>query len=50
MTPILRGALGMVPKGLEKRQAELEIRERIYTIQTAALLRSVRILKRVLET
>ena len=44
--PIVVGALGTVPKSLE----ELEIRGRIETIQTTALLRSVRILRRVLET
>ena len=47
---IVVGACGMVPKGLERRGKELEIRGRIETIQTTALLRSVRILRRVLET
>ena len=42
-------ALGMVPKGLERELKELEIRGRIKTIQTTALLRSARILGRVLE-
>ena len=37
-------ALGMVPKGLEKRLGELKIRERMKTIQTTALLS--RILKK----
>ena len=46
---ILVGALGMVPKGLEGRLEELEIR-RIETIQTTALLKSAKILRRVLET
>ncbi len=43
------GALGTVPKSLEKRMAESEIR-RTETIQTTVLLRSARILRRVLET
>ena len=38
------GALGTVLDGLEKRLHELEIRERIKTIQTSTLLESTRIL------
>ena len=34
--PIIVGALGTVPKNLEKRLDEEEIRERIETIQTIA--------------
>ena len=46
--PIIIGALGMTPKGLERRlEEELEIRGRAETIQTPALLR---ILRRVRET
>ena len=41
--------LGTVPKGLEERLEELEIRGRIETIQTTTI-RVVRILRRVLET
>ena len=48
--PIIVGALGTVPKGLEKGLKELELRERIETIQPTAALRSARILKRFLET
>ena len=48
-TPIVAGAFGTVPKGLEKGLVGLEIRGRIKTIQTTALLRSARILRRVLE-
>ena len=48
--PIVVGTLGMVPKGLEKRLEEVEIRGRIEIIQTTALLKLARILKRVLET
>ena len=47
---IVVGALRMVTMGFERRQDDLEIRERIETIQTSALLRSDRILGRVLET
>ena len=48
--PIIVGALGTVPINLEKRLEDLEIRGRIETIQTTALLRSAGIFKRVLET
>ena len=47
---IVFGALGTVTKGLIKGLEELEIRGRVETIQTTALLRSARILGRVLET
>ena len=43
-------ALGMIPKGLIKRQEELEIGGQVETIQTIALLRLERIPRRVLET
>ena len=39
-----------IPKGLVRGLENLEIRERAETIQTTALLRSTRMLKRVLET
>ena len=39
-----------VPKGLEERRKELEIKGRTEIIQITALLRLVRILRRVLET
>ena len=39
--PIVVGALGTVTKGLVKRPEDLEIRGRVETIQTIALLRSV---------
>ena len=42
-------ALGTVPKSLEKIQEELDIRWRIEAILTAALLRSARILRNVLD-
>ena len=62
--PTVIGALGMIFKGIERRLDEvetvteglikgledLEIRGRAETTQTIALLRSARILRRVLET
>ena len=39
VVPIVIGALGTVPKGLEKSLSELEIKGRIETIQTTALLK-----------
>ena len=47
--PIVIGALGKVSKILKKRLEKLEIKERINTIQTTALFRSARILRRILE-
>ena len=46
---IIIGALGTVIKWLEKRLKDLEVRGCVKTIQTTALLRSDRILKKVLE-
>ena len=46
--PIITGAFGTVPEGLVRVPDELEIDGRIETIQ--ALLKSARILRRVLET
>ena len=48
--PIVIGALVMIPKGLVRELEESEIRTQVETIQTTALLRSARLLKRVLET
>ena len=50
IVPIVIGALGTITKGLLKGLEELEIGGRIETIQTTALLRTARILRRVLET
>ena len=50
MIPIVNDELGTVPKGLKKEQEELEIGGRIETIQTTALLKSTRILRRMQET
>ena len=47
--PIMIGTLGTVTKELLKGLEDLEIRGRVETIQTTTLLRSVRILRRVLE-
>ena len=50
MMTIAIGSLGTVPKGFEKRLKELEIAGRIETTQTTTLLKSARILRRILET
>ena len=47
---IVIGAFGTVTKGLLKGLKDLEVGDRVETIQTTALLRTVRILRRVLET
>ena len=48
--PFVIGAFGTVTKGLLKGLEDLEIGGRVETIQTTALLRTARILRRVLET
>ena len=48
--PIVIGAFGTVTKGILKRPEDLEIGGRVETIQSTALLRTARILRRVLET
>ena len=48
--PIVIGAFGTVTKGLLKGLENLEIRGQMETIQTTALLRTARILRRVLGT
>ena len=50
IVPIVIGALGTVTKGLLKGLEDLEIGGRVKTIQTTALLRTARIVRRVLET
>ena len=47
--PIVIGAFGTVTKGLLKGLEDLEVGGRVETIQTTALLRTARILRRVLE-
>ncbi len=48
--PIVIDALGTVTEGFIQRLEDLEIGGRVETIETTALLRSARILRRVLET
>ena len=49
VTSIVVSALGTVPEGLKKKKLEeLEIRGRIETLKTSTLLRSAKILRRVL--
>ena len=48
--PIVIGAFGIVPKGILKGLEDLEVGGRVETIQTTALLRTTRILRRVQET
>ena len=49
IVPIVIGALGTITKGLLKGLEDLEVGERVETIQTIALLRTARTLRRVLE-
>ena len=48
MVPIVSSALRIIPKGLVKGVEDLEIKGQAETIQTTSLLRSARILRRVL--
>ena len=48
--PIVIGAFGTVTKGLLKGLEDLEDDGRVENIQTTALLKTARILRRVLET
>ena len=48
--PIVIGSYGTVTKVLLKGLEDLEVDGRVETIQTKALLRTARILRRVLET
>ena len=50
IVPIVIGSLGTITKGLLKGLEDLEVVGRVETIQTTALLRTARILRRVLET
>ena len=50
VTPMEIGALSTVTKGLLQGLKDLEIRGWVKTIKTTILLRSARILRRVLET
>ena len=48
--PILIGAFGIVSKGLLKGLEDVEVGGRVETIQTTTLLKTVRILRVILET
>ena len=50
IVPIVIGAFGTITKGLLKGLEKLEAGGRVETNQMAALLRTARILRRVLET
>ena len=50
IVPVVIGALGTITKGLLKGLEVLEVGGRVETIQTTTLLRTARILRRVLET
>ena len=50
IVPIVIGAFCTITKGLLKGLEDLEVGERVETIQMTALLRKARILRRVLET
>ena len=50
IVPIVIGALSTITKGLLKGLEDLEVGGRVETIQTTALLRTARILRRVLDT
>ena len=50
IVPIVIGAFGTITKGLLKGLEDLEVGGRVETIQMIALLRTARILRRVLET
>ena len=47
--PIVIGAFGTVTKGLLKGLEDLEVGDRVETIQTTAFLKTARILRRVSE-
>ena len=48
--PIVISAFGTVTKGLLKGLEDLEVGGQVETIQTTALLKTARILRRVMET
>ena len=48
--PIVIGAFGTVTKGLLKDPEDLKVGGRVETIQITPLLKTARILRRVLET
>ena len=48
--PVVNGVLGTVTQGLVQRLKDLEIKGQVETLQTTALLRSSKILRRVWVT
>ena len=50
IVPIVIGVLGTITKGLLKGLEDSEVGRWVETIQTTTLLRTARILRRVLET
>ena len=50
IVPIVIGAFGTITQGLLKGLEDLEVGRRVETIQMTALLRTARILRRVLKT
>ena len=50
IVPVVIGALGTITKGLLKSLGDMEVGGRVETIQTKALLRTAKFLRRVLET
>ena len=50
IVPIVIGSFGTITKGLLKGLEDLEVSGRVETIQMIALLRTAKILRRVLET
>ena len=50
IVPIVIGAFGTITKGLLKGLEDLEVGGRVETIQMTTLLRTGRILRKVLET
>ena len=50
IVPTVIGAFGTITKGLLKGREDLEVSGRVQTIEMTALLRTARILRRVLET
>ena len=50
IVPIVIGALGTITKGLLKGLEDLKVGRRVETIEMRGLLRTARILRRVLET
>ena len=50
IAPIVIGAFGTITKGYLKRQENLEVGRLVETIQMIVLLRTARIMRRVLET